>query len=39
MKIRYFLIVLWLGTTSIYAKDWMPDPALRENLAFQHIPL
>ena len=31
MKIRYFLIVLWLfATTTVHAKDWMPDPALRE---------
>ena len=31
MKIKYLLIVLWLfATTSIYAQDWMPDPALRE---------
>ena len=31
MKIRYFLIVLWLFvTTTVHAQDWMPDPALRE---------
>lgn len=30
MKIRYFLIVLWLCvTTTVHAQDWMPDPALR----------
>ena len=31
MKMRYFLIILWLcATTSVHAQDWMPDPALRE---------